>query len=69
MKTSEREQRRVERTARLGTLGEINALLLQQQQENFTGRLLVTVDFNQGGVRRLRVEQLVNQITLHPKEG
>ena len=44
-------------------LGTIKAFLLQQKQEQFTGRLQVTVDFNRGGISRVQAHQLSNIIT------
>ena len=50
------------------------AILLKHLQRaaagRFTGRLLITVDFHGGGVRRMRVDQLTNLDTkLDTKEG
>jgi hypothetical protein len=33
-------------------LAELDAYLLQQQKQRFTGRLQITIEFNRGGVSR-----------------
>jgi LytS/YehU family sensor histidine kinase len=39
-------------------LAELDAYLLRQEKQRFTGRLQITVDLQEGGIRRVRVDQL-----------